>query len=142
MTNSEPFDAMNLFDLADELRDRVSQGETVTEATLEEISVDYSLPISDVYASLAMCPEVSLSTGYPTTVKVCVGRCQFSGGAGLLRGLLELRKAKDYKIGVLPTPCLDRCDDAPVMSSQGKSGSYCHPKVDMAGLEELIEAIM
>ena len=141
MTNNEPFDAMNLFDLADELRDRVSQGETVTEATLEEIAVDYSLPISDVYASLAMCPEVSLNVTYPTTVKVCVGRCQFSGGAGLLRSLIELRKEKDYEIGILTTPCLDRCDDAPVMSSQGKSGSYCHPKVKLDELGELIKAI-
>ena len=132
---------MDLFDLADELRDRVAQGETVTEGTLEEISIDYSVPLSDVYASLAMCPDVSLKVEHPTTVNVCVGRCQFSGGAGLLRRLIELRKSKNYKIGIITTPCLDRCDDAPILSSQGKNGNYCHPKVKIDELEELIRAI-
>ena len=139
---NEPFDAMDLFDLAEELRDRTTEGQELNDATFGEVSEEYFVPLSDVYAALSLVPELNFRRNFETLFQVCVGRCQFNGGAPLLRKLIEMKGQQQLPVDVVAVSCLDCCDDAPVLRSSGPNGTYNHPKITPEGLQELIDTLL
>ena len=139
---NEPFDAMDLFDLAEELKDRNTEGQELNDATFGEISEEYFVPLSDVYAALSLVPELNFRRKFDTLFQVCVGRCQFNGGAPLLRKIVDMKLEEKLPVDLVAVSCLDCCDDAPIMRSSGPNGSFNHPKITPEGLQEIIKALL
>ncbi len=139
--NSDPFDAMDLYDLADELKDRLTENGKVTPTDIQEVAAEYETTAAEVYASVALAPEIILQKECSLTFEVCIGRCQFSGGAGALRELVARRNKENPSFDIVARSCLDACDNAPVVRSQGPNGTYIHPDLTPHGLLELVDAL-
>lgn len=137
---SDSFDPMDLLDLAEELRDLNREGKPLQTECFQVVADEYDVPLAEVIAALAHCPEVAPVKEHNATIEVCVGRCQYTGGAGLLRTLVELQSAGKLNADLRPKTCLDVCEMAPVMRTRSSAGTFLHKQVQVKDLQLLLEA--
>lgn len=131
---------MDLLDLAEELRDLSQEGKPIQRELFQVIAEEYDVPVAEVVAALAHCPDIQPVKEFKGTVEVCVGRCQYSGGAALLRTLVEMQEKGQLNADIRPKTCLDVCEMAPVLRTRSTAGTFMHTQVQPEGLQELLQA--
>lgn len=104
---------------------------------LVEMSEDRGRPASHYLAALALATELPLAPtpGATVTIKLCLGSCQQWGALDLADHLVAKR------VTLVPTACLDRCDQAPACELDGPSGKLVLAPATVATVDEAIAAL-
>ena len=114
-----------LMRMAGDLDDIADAGSVRAEA-IDELSDDLGIAREKLYAALALS-QAELTLEHQVQFVVCTGGCQGYGALECVRELLDIREdrleSEDPSFDVVPRPCLNRCQDAPVVELRSPGGS-------------------
>lgn len=139
-----PIPPQRMFQLTGALRQR-AQGGRVTMAIVEEVAQQESAKIAEVYAALALDPNLGFEIGQDVLIAICVGGCQAQGAIANLEKLLELRRERLAQqkpaFDVIPRTCLDMCAHSPVCISRSRHGQAAHPRLKVTDVAEIVDSL-
>ena len=132
-----------LMRLAGEVGELAEAG-VVSAESIDELSADIGVPREKLYAGLAMS-GLELKSDHGVQFVVCTGGCQQYGALECVSELLDIREdrmeAGDDGYDVIPRPCLNRCEHAPVVELRSPDGSALIGKATPASVSDAVDEI-
>jgi NADH:ubiquinone oxidoreductase subunit E len=127
--------------------EELDEGGAVALDALVEMAEDRGRPASHYLAALALATELPLAPtpGATLTLKLCLGSCQQWGALDLAdhvsENLTGRSKQPRRALTLVPSACLDRCDQAPACEIHGAHGQLVIAPATVASLDEALDAL-
>jgi len=139
-----PLDPTKLMRVASDLEDRADEQniDSVTLGFVEEFSEETGTPESHIVASF-LASNIELARESDITFVVCSGKCQSWGALDHIQHLLDVRRKRgDKAFDVRARGCLDRCEQAVVVSVETPDGAAVIPHATTEKLDEAIAQLI
>lgn len=139
-----PIPPPRMYELMQALWQR-AQGARITLAMIDEVAQQHGAKPAEVYAAMAINPNLALDVSQEVLIGVCVGGCQAQGAIPNLEKLLELRAQRlteqKKAFDIIPRTCLDMCAHSPVCISRSSHGQAAHPRLQAKEIPAIIDAL-
>lgn len=139
----EPVSFGIIFGLADQMKAALkkAKAKTISRAFLEDFAQTQQQPLTHCYIA-ANYTNKSFAHTHPVRLTVCVGSCQKWGALESLSHLLDLRTQREGQqqasFDINTINCLDRCQDAPVISIETPDGTAGIPLATPQAIQDAL----
>ncbi|MEZ4272102.1 MAG: hypothetical protein R3C68_11940 [Myxococcota bacterium] len=123
----------------------IAKGERLNMEMVQTVAQTHACSLAQVYAAMALDPNLVFDMQHDVLVAICVGACQAQGAIENLETLLRLRQerlqAGHASFEIVARHCLDMCAHSPVCLSRSAHGQAAHPRLKATEIPEIISTL-